>query len=922
MKYETRACRIKISVITHTLVFLLFPCLVVSQTVITGELKKWHKLTLTFSSGINTGETATPNPFTDYRLNVTFTNGANTYLVPGYYAADGNASETSATNGDKWRVHFSPDEIGIWTYTVSFRTGSYISINENPAAGSPVAPLNGISGSFNIQPTDKSGRDHRAKGRLQYVGEHYMRFAETDEYYIKGACNSPENFLGYHEFDGTYDNGNMSPNTPDGLHHYPTHVADWNTGDPTWQNGKGKGIIGALNYLASEEITGMYFLTMNIDGDGDDTWPYISHNVQDFERFDCSKLDQWEIVFSHMDSIGLMIHFVTQERENQMLLDNGALGNHRKMYYRELIARFSHHLAITWNMGEENGWDYLGRGTQTDQQRKDMATYFKTHDPYQNFVVIHTYTDDHDLIYLPLLGYPDYEGTSMQTYHTNVHEYTLLWLQRSANAGKKWVVNHDETVGGINPNGPGNGHTTMRRYALYGNLMAGGGGVEWYFGEDDLTEENLRSRSGMWSSTRHALRFFNEHLPFWEMKNNPGLLNNSFYVFEKPGRIYAIYSIWGSSTGITLPCGNYTVKWYDPHNGGSLQDGSVTTVNGGGFANLGSRPYTNNDWMILVTNNFNVEFNVTHVGCGQNQGGITATGTGGVAPYSYSWNTGAVGASISALAAGTYTVTVTDNSGCTISESVEILQTAQASVNLKAFIEGPYNATTGLMSDDLRVAGVLPLNEPFTGLGYTHAGPGGGETVSPSVFSITGNNAIVDWIFVELRDKNNVANIIATRAALLQRDGDIVDVDGLQPLTFNGIPCEDYYIAVRHRNHLGFMTAGTYSLSSTLTLDLSSTAISLYGTNAQKTVSGKRVMWTGNANNNHQLKYIGADNDRDLILNTVGASTPTSVIAGYHNEDLNLDGYVKYMGVNNDRDLILLNIGGSTPGAVRIEQLP
>jgi hypothetical protein len=89
--------------------------------VISGELKKWHKVTLTFT-GPKTNEKTEPNPFLDYRLNVTFSKGEKRYIVPGYYAADGNAGQTSATAGNKWRVHFVPDEIGQWSYTASFRT--------------------------------------------------------------------------------------------------------------------------------------------------------------------------------------------------------------------------------------------------------------------------------------------------------------------------------------------------------------------------------------------------------------------------------------------------------------------------------------------------------------------------------------------------------------------------------------------------------------------------------------------------------------------------------------------------------------------------------------------------------------------------------------------------------------------------------
>ena len=137
-----------------------------AATVITGELKKWHTVTLTFD-GPATSETATPNPFRDYRLNVTFTKGSKTFVVPGYYATDGNAGETSATSGAKWRVHFVPDETGTWNYSVSFVTGTDIAVSTG--AGKPTS-FNGASGSFTIAATDKSGDDFRARGRLLYGG--------------------------------------------------------------------------------------------------------------------------------------------------------------------------------------------------------------------------------------------------------------------------------------------------------------------------------------------------------------------------------------------------------------------------------------------------------------------------------------------------------------------------------------------------------------------------------------------------------------------------------------------------------------------------------------------------------------------------------------------------------------------------------
>ena len=133
------------------------------------------------------------------------------------------------------------------------------------------------------------------KGRLQYTGNRYLQHTGSGEYFIKGGTDSPENFLAYIDFD----------NTPP-KHKYDPHIQDWNEGDPTWQGSKGKGIIGALNYLATEEMNVVYFLTMNVLGDGDDVYPWTDRNER--YRFDCSKLDQWEIVFQHFDRLGIIMH--------------------------------------------------------------------------------------------------------------------------------------------------------------------------------------------------------------------------------------------------------------------------------------------------------------------------------------------------------------------------------------------------------------------------------------------------------------------------------------------------------------------------------------------------------------------------------------------------------------------------------------
>src|SRR5690606_28904532 len=114
------------------------------------------------------------------------------YVVPGYFAADGNAAETEADSGTKWRAHLSPDKPGRWTYSVSFKLGRDAALD---GGGMPLAPFDGLTGEFNVAPTDQSSGSARARGRLQYVGKHHLRFAGSGEYFLKAGADSPETLL-------------------------------------------------------------------------------------------------------------------------------------------------------------------------------------------------------------------------------------------------------------------------------------------------------------------------------------------------------------------------------------------------------------------------------------------------------------------------------------------------------------------------------------------------------------------------------------------------------------------------------------------------------------------------------------------------------------------------------------------------------
>ena len=159
------------SLIVYLTILLINACNATPPVGIEGELKKWHRVTLVFD-GPETSEMAENNPFLNYRLEVTFTNGQEKFVVPGFYAADGNAAETSADSGNKWMARFTPNQTGEWSYEVSFKQGENIAVAEADAmlSAQSAGDFDGAQGTFSIAASDKTGSDNRAQGRLNYVG--------------------------------------------------------------------------------------------------------------------------------------------------------------------------------------------------------------------------------------------------------------------------------------------------------------------------------------------------------------------------------------------------------------------------------------------------------------------------------------------------------------------------------------------------------------------------------------------------------------------------------------------------------------------------------------------------------------------------------------------------------------------------------
>jgi hypothetical protein len=248
-------------------------------------------------------------------------------------------------------------------------------------------------------------------------------------------------------------------------------------------------------------------------------------------------------------------------------------------------------------------------------------------------------------------------------------------------------------------------------------------------------------------------------------------------------------------------------------------------------------------------------------------------------------------------------------------------------VSPKIFLQGPYSTGTSLMGDALRTLNLIPTTEPYTGaVNFTQTGSGGGETSTASIVGSgapAGNNAIVDWVFAQLHDGVSGA-VIGTRAALVQRDGDVVETDGVSPLNMAGFAAGNYYVSIRHRNHLGARTSGSsFALAKTTTTAYNfTTAVTQAFPGAvanppMATLSaGVFGFFAGSANDDLVVKMTGLtanNNDYLKLVNTLGSSTATLPNV-YSKQDLNMDGTVKMTGLNasNNDYLRLLNTLGSS----------
>ncbi len=563
-----------------------------------GHKRMWTTTEVWFQGPRTSQFASAPNPFLDYRLSVQFVGpNGESYEVPGFYDGDGYGSP----EGRVWKARLTPPSAGLWTARASFRAGPGVALSFDPLAGAPVA-FDGQSVHFVVDPPEAHASNFRKWGALEYVGKPYLKFRDGP-YFLKGGTNSPENLLGAYCFTNVQDGGNIGR-----LHAFAPHQADWINGDPNFASDTSafdaKGLIGALNYLSTKGVNSIYFLPLNLGGDGQDVSPFVGYGATPFERthYNLRRLDQWNKVFHHAQNLGMLLHFVLSETEsgNEQWLDGGALGPERMLFQRELVARFAHHLAIKWNMGEE--WD---RPLSLLHQ---MADHLRQLDAYDHPLAVHVYPGDMNT-YNQIAGDSRYRMTSMQ-YDSNQAGWLTEQLRTlGAASGSNWVVDMDENGSAGEGVSPWN-QDTMRKSVLY-DVYFSGGNIEWYLGYHalptggDVDIEDFRTREAIWEATTRARTFMENNLPFWEMLPADHLVSGEAQsfggaeVFIKPGTVYAVDLPAASPSGalnLGGAGGTFTQRWFNPRNG--QVEGGSTVVAGNQTVNIGTPPSSSGeDWV-------------------------------------------------------------------------------------------------------------------------------------------------------------------------------------------------------------------------------------------------------------------------------------------------------------------------------------
>jgi len=227
---------------------------------------------------------------------------------------------------------------------------------------------------------------------------------------------------------------------------------------------------------------------------------------------------------------------------------------------------------------------------------------------------------------------------------------------------------------------------------------------------------------------------------------------------------------------------------------------------------------------------------------------------------------------------------------------------AAADVSLKAYLEGPYNTGTAYMNTTLNTAHLIPASQPYNTSPWNYAGP---EHVTGAI-----PDSVVDWVLIELRQADIPAHatsstIIKKRAALLKKDGTIVDLDGTSPLRFyNAAIITNLFPVVRHRNHLAIMAGNAVTQNGGVyTYNFSTSIAQAYGgANGYKQI--------GISPERYGMVSADVDQDGNVFLsdyNNWAVDFGNTLV--YYKSDIDMDGSVFL----SDYNKWAVNFGTSFP---------
>lgn len=207
----------------------------------------------------------------------------------------------------------------------------------------------------------------------------------------------------------------------------------------------------------------------------------------------------------------------------------------------------------------------------------------------------------------------------------------------------------------------------------------------------------------------------------------------------------------------------------------------------------------------------------------------------------------------------------------------------------KVFLEGPYKNATVENEMETNLGTLIPLMQPYNIPPYSYDG-------TESLIEIP--EGMVDWVLVEARygtpniSGNKGTATVQRQAAILWNDGNITDAQGEPLRLYNLDKSSDFYICIRHRNHLDVLSA--QSIASEAYFDFTTDIANAWGTSQQKiTVDGNAVLFA-------------ADFKKDAVIQVTDFDQWFALPAAldvYAPTDANLDGVIQV----SDYDLWFLN---------------